>query len=159
MSTISLLCGLNAPKDGNGLVDIASQLEARGHSTYVHSWDTPPVTGSNIVICHSYGATTTLNWLKDTNNNLMALFLIDGVHNPWGFFGWNFWTIPSNVRAAVAFYRGAILPPWSSKIKNLDYSINYKNVYVDSGHGDMPKNSIVQSTILDRIKLITEARA
>lgn len=150
---ISMSSGLWAPEDKNGLVKFGTELSSLGHDVTLHNWDDEPDPQANVLIAHSYAATTAMKMIRKNPGRFFSLVVfLDGVKRPWGWFSFTEWDIPINIQNAIAFYRGAILPPWSSKIKNV--SPRRTNFYVNLGHADIPGNVDVQKEIKFQIKQI-----
>lgn len=166
---IAIIYGLDAPADGNGLADYATELKAKlpnariqtfqqddlqGLSTFANTLIPGPV----VLIGHSFGfdAAMVISSLLQATNRAEVDYLaaIDGVKKGWvPFFWlpWSAWVIPPNVKLAHSFQRTW---PWlgipSSPIRNTSAQwINQPQTA--AAHQDMPKADFVKTTIINTI--------
>lgn len=153
---INLITGLNPTKTRNGFTELGNKLEFLGHNVFQSQYDDKTFKKADCVIAHSFGGSTTIKQLKnDKELKLKLLILLDAVpENSW-FWPFSFdWKISDQVGITHCYYRGALIPPYSQKIKNEDKTrINY---YFKGWHGDYPENKELQDKIITHVKdLIT----
>lgn len=157
-----LLSGLWPTPDFNGLSELADRIRELGHTVDLFHYDDRSLKTLShdyqIYIGHSLGAEKALELIQQSGRGAKYFGAIDFVTHAWfPFFFWNagkFIDVPFWIQRCDAFQRSWPLIPPSSKILNPGgYYRNYTGI--NFGHADMPRNSVVTSTILQSIRSLS----